>query len=100
MDNRDNKLDRLLRSAAQLSDEPETPPFGFETRVVALWRATANKPNGVARLVRRVALLSGAVLVASTAAAFWELKQSSEIGDSTTNEFAIADSTIENEFLR
>jgi hypothetical protein len=99
MDNNENKLDRLLRSAAQFSDEPVAAPFGFDTRVVALWRA-ANKPNGIAGLVRRVALLSGAVLVFSTAAAIWELKQSREFGDSTTNEFAIADSTIENEFLR
>ncbi len=100
MDNNDKKLDRLLRSAAQSSDEPAAPPFGFDTRVVALWRAGANKPNGIAGLVRRVALLSGAVLVFSTVAAIWELKQSREIGDSTTNEFAIADSTIESEFLR
>ncbi|MBO0694658.1 MAG: hypothetical protein J2P56_01010, partial [Verrucomicrobia bacterium] len=49
-------LDRLLRSAAEPGDEaPVEMPFGFDTRVVALWRAMGVKPNGVAALLRRVA---------------------------------------------
>lgn len=100
MNEPNNKLERLLRSAAQVSDAPAEPPFGFDTRVLAQWRAGADRPNGLTSLIRRVALLSAAVLVVSTVAAIWELKQTWEIGDSATNEFAIADSTIQNEFLR
>jgi hypothetical protein len=95
------KIDRLLRSAAEAREEtPAEMPFGFDTRVVALWRAAASRSNGVISLVRRVALLSAAVLVISTIAAIREASQSREIGESFTNEFAIADSAIQDEFLR
>jgi hypothetical protein len=95
----DNHLERLLHSAAQVRDEiPATPPFGFETRIVALWRAGTNPANGLNRLLRRVALLSAAVMVVSTAAAVRELQRNREVGDSVTNEYAIADSAIQNEF--
>ena len=40
MKDRDSALQRLLRSAAQVPEEKITgAPFGFETRVVARWRA-------------------------------------------------------------
>jgi hypothetical protein len=93
------KIDRLLRSAAEAREEtPAEMPFGFDTRVVALWRAAASRSNGVISLVRRVALLSAAVIVISTIAAVREASQSREIGESFTNEFAIADSAIQDEF--
>ena len=93
-------IDRLLRSAAQASEEvPVSMPFGFDTRVVALWRASAIKANGLTPLLRRVALLSTAVIVISTVAAVREARQNREqLGDSFTNEFAIADSAIQDEF--
>ena len=95
------KIDRLLRSAAQAREEtPSTMPFGFDTRVVALWRAAAPRLNGVASIVRRVAVLSAAVIVISTIAAIREASQNREISESFTNEFAIADSAIQDEFLR
>jgi len=99
---KDQKIDRLLRSAAQASEEvPVSMPFGFDTRVVALWRASAIKANGLTRLLRRVALLSAAVIVISTLAAVREARQSREqLGDSFSNEFAIADSAIQDEFLK
>ena len=101
MKNADDKLARLLRSAAQSDEEiPATAPFGFETRVVALWRAHPGKPNGVTGLLRRVALVSAAVLVISTVAAVREIKKSDELGDAASNEFAIADTLIQNEFIR
>lgn len=97
--NRD--LDRLLRSAAQVSEEiPAAPPFGFETRVVALWRSAMDQPNGLAVLLRRVALLSAAVLAISTVAVVREVGQNREIDDSITNEFAIADTAIQTEFTK
>src|ERR1044072_1527492 len=93
------KIDRLLRSAAQAGEEiPPAMPFGFDTRVVALWRAGIPKANGVMQLLRRVAVLSIAVIVISTVAAIREANQSREIRESLTNEFAIADSAIQDEF--
>ena len=98
---KNKELDRLLRAAAHVGEEtPATMPFGFDTRVVALWRATASRPNGVTSLVRRVALLSAAVIVISTVAVVREANQSREINESFTNEFAIADSAIQDEFAK
>jgi hypothetical protein len=94
-----DEIDRLLRSAAQAHEEvPAAMPFGFDTRVVALWRGAAPKANGVMSLLQRVALLSAAVIVISTIAAVREASQSRDIGESFTNEFAIADSAIQDEF--
>jgi len=96
---KDHEIDRLLRSAAKTGDEtPAEMPFGFDTRVVALWRALGVKPNGIASLLRRVALLSAAVIAISTLVAVRELKQSREQSNDFTNEFAIADTAIQNEF--
>jgi hypothetical protein len=93
------QIDRLFRSAAQAGEEsPATMPFGFDTRVVALWRARSSKPNGVVHLLRRVAVLSIAIIVISTVAAVREAKQSRELRESFANEFAIADSAIQDEF--
>ena len=95
---KDHKIDRLLRSAAQVREEaPSSMPFGFDTRVIALWHAALPTANGVASLVRRVALLSMAVIVISTIAAVREANQSREIGESFGNEFAIADTAIQDE---
>jgi hypothetical protein len=93
------QIDRLLQSAAQADGEvPAAMPFGFDTRVVALWRAGVPKANGVMQLLRRVAVLSIAVIVVSTIAAIREANQSREIRESFANEFAIADSAIQDEF--
>ena len=92
-------LERLLRSAAQAGQEvPAAMPFGFDTRVVALWRVGRPRSNGVMQLIRRVAVLSIAVIVISTVAAVREANQSREIRESLANEFAIADSAIQDEF--
>jgi hypothetical protein len=96
-----DQIDRLLRSAAQADAEaPAEMPFGFDTRVVALRSRSRGgaKPNGIASLLRRVALLSSAVIVLSTLAAVLELKQSQEQSNDFTNEFAIADTAIQDEF--
>ena len=97
---KNEQIDRLLRSAAQAGEEPAAMPFGFDTRVVALWRAALPTGNGVMQLLRRVAVLSAAVIVISTIAAVREANQSREISGSLTNEFAIADSAIQDEFLK
>ena len=96
---KDHEIDRLFRSAAQARDEgPAEMPFGFDTRVIALWHASAAKPNGIASLLRRVALLSAAVIAISMLAAVREIKQSREQYNDFTNEFAIADTAIQDEF--
>ena len=96
-----DEIDRLLRSAAKIGEEhPAAMPFGFDTRVVALWRATLPMGDGVMQLLRRVAVLSAAVIVVSTVAAIREASQNREIRESLANEFAIADSAIQDEFLK
>jgi len=96
---KNDQIDRLLQSAAQADEEaPAAIPFGFDTRVVALWRAGTSKATGVIQLLRRVAVLSLAVIVISTIAAVREANQSREIRESFANEFAIADSAIQDEF--
>jgi hypothetical protein len=101
MNKPDQGLDRLLRSAAQVSEEvPDAPPFGFETRVVSLWRSGATPANGLGALLRKVAVVSAVVALVATAAAARELRQNRELGDSVTNEFAIADSAIQTEFSK
>ncbi len=98
---KDHEVDRLFRSAAKTGDDaPAEMPFGFDTRVVALWSRSREsaKPNGIASLLRRVALLSAAVIAISTLAAVRELKQSRDQSNDFTNEFAIADTAIQDEF--
>ena len=101
MSHSNKNLDRLLRAAAQVDEEIASfPPFGFETRVISQSRSRANSTGGLGPLLQRVALVSAAVMVISSVAAVRELQQTREVGDAVTNEFAIADSAIEQEFLQ
>jgi hypothetical protein len=96
---KNDKIDRLLRSVGQIGEEePVAMPFGFDTRVVALWRATLPTGNGVMQLLRRVAVLSAAVIIISTLTAVREARQSRQQYSELTNEFAIADRAIQDEF--
>lgn len=98
MNNPDNNLDRLLRSAAQVSDDaPAEMPFGFDTRVIALGRRNG---NGAAfgGLLNRIALIAAAVIVFAGAGAYLEFdRSSSDEMLASGNEFAIADSAIQDE---
>jgi len=98
----DHVLGRLLRSASQVRDEKEVSvPFGFETRIVALWRAgSLPTGNGIARLVRRVAMVAAFVILISGAASFREFSETREIFEPGTDEFTIDDSAIQSEFDR
>jgi hypothetical protein len=101
MKDSNSKIQRLLRAAAQVPDlESPELPLGFETRVVALWRSGNGSlgANGIMRLVRRVAIVAGCVIVISGAASLRELYQTRDIFEPGSNEFAIADSAIQNEF--
>lgn len=98
----DIALQRLLRAAASaMPAEVPSAPFGFDTRIVALWRATGpERPNGIGRLVRRVAVIAAFVILISGAASFYEFQEAHDTFYSDSNEFAIADTAIENEFYR
>src|SRR3954468_7463514 len=95
----DQDLDRLLRSAAEASDEtPAQPPFGFETRVVALWRAAGAKKNGLSGLLRGVVFSSAVIIVLAAAGTVREYQRNVDSSDASANEYAIADSAIQMEF--
>ena len=90
-------LERLLRAAAQTRDDaPADMPFGFDTRVIALSRRNG---NGAAfgALLRRVALAAAAVIVLASAGAWLEFNRDDDVIVASGNEFAIADSVIQDE---
>ena len=90
-------LDRLLRAASKDKDEaPAEMPFGFDTRVIALSRRNGNGAVFGA-LLRRVALMAAAVIVLASAGAWLEFNQSDDVIAASGNEFAIADSVIQDE---
>jgi hypothetical protein len=94
-------LDRLLRAAAPADEDAPEMPYGFDTRVVALWRAQGNRePNGIVQLVRRVAVLASIILIGSAAGAYREIVRSDLSSEPLSNEYAIADSAIANEVSR
>jgi hypothetical protein len=95
----DLPLDRLLRAAAAAAPRvlPNDMPFGFDTRVLASWRAELKSDLvDFGRLLRRVVLLSLGVIALATAGVYHDLSQSEELGDAPGDEYAIADSAIGN----
>jgi len=90
-------LDRLLRAAAQAKPEPPAEmPFGFDTRVIALSRRNGNGA-AFAKLLRYVAISAGAVLILASAGAYFEFNRNGDLITGSGNEFAIADSAIQDE---
>lgn len=95
-------LDRLLRSAAKAEQEqaPEAP-FGFDTRVVALWRSgqdTATDIADLTRFLRRTGVIAFAVLILASAATYRQFSDNADRSTAQTNEYAIADAQIQTEF--
>jgi hypothetical protein len=95
-------LDRLFRSAAAASEPAASEvPYGFETRVVALWRSGKNGRLDlveVSRFVRRAGLIASAVFVLAGAAAYRQYRDETKFAALATNEYMIADSAIQSEF--
>jgi hypothetical protein len=90
-------VDRLLRSAAQAPDDPPAEmPFGFDTRVIALGRHNGNG-SAFGALLRRVVFAAAAVIVFASAGAYLEFDRNTDEMLASGNEFAIADSAIQDE---
>ncbi len=92
---KNSPLDRLFRAAAGARpDAPNDMPFGFDTRVLAAWRAGSNHDLvDVGLLLRRVVLLSLAVIVFATAGVVNELRQVDDPGEAS-DQYVIADNAI------
>jgi hypothetical protein len=95
---KNSALDRLFRRARQtVPDMPNEMPFGFDTRVLALWRSNrARDLVDVGRLLRRVVLLSIAVIALASAGLYRELLQSDDPGELFLDQNEIADTAISN----
>jgi hypothetical protein len=98
----DADLDRLLRSAAAAAEPPAPEaPYGFETRILALWRAGRGEATDAAeltRFLRRIGAVALAVLALASAGAYQQFSENEARTIPQTNEYAIADSAIQTEF--
>jgi hypothetical protein len=99
---KDVDLNRLLKSAAQTGEGDSIEmPFGFDTRVVALWRGIGSgAARGLSVLLRRIALVATTVIVVASAGVYHQINQTRELSEPSANEFAIADSVIQDEFAQ
>ena len=99
----DSHLDRLLRAATAAPDDSSAEaPFGFATRVVALWRAgtgASREAHAITRLLRNVAIVAAAVSLV-TIVAYQQISDDQGLDEPLTNEYAIADSAIQTDFLQ
>jgi hypothetical protein len=96
----DVDLDRLLRAAAKEKDQtPVEMPLGFDTRVVSLSRRNGNGA-AFSTLLRRIALAAAVVIILATGGAWLELKRNDDASVASGNEFAIADSVIQDEVVQ
>lgn len=100
MDKREAQLTRLLKLAATAKTEGTMEaPFGFDTRVVARWRGMNPNANGdVVRFVRRVALTALAITILGAFGTYRQFEQDDESGEPLSNDYALVDSEIQNQF--
>jgi hypothetical protein len=90
-------LQRLLRAAAKAKEEPPAEmPYGFDTRVIALSRRNGNGAV-FGSLLRRITLAAAAVIIFASAGAYLEFAQSGDGTETFGNDYAIADSAIQDE---
>ncbi len=96
-----SNIDRLFRAASAAPNEslPEEMPFGFDTRVLANWRASrSSNGNGsleFARYFKRIAMAAVVVAACAGTGAFWQLQQNDDLDEATGGAYAMADSAIE-----
>jgi hypothetical protein len=93
---KNSALDRLLYAAGETRPErPNEMPFGFDTRVLAGWRSgRARDSVDLGRLLRRVVLLSLAVIALAGAGVYHELRASGDPDEPFLDQYEIADSAI------
>jgi hypothetical protein len=94
-------LDRLFRSAGAVDSPAPEAPYGFETRIVALWRAGKGQANDTAeltRFLRGIGAVALAVVTLASAGAYQQFSENEARTAPQTNEYAIADSAIQTEF--
>ncbi|HEY1582146.1 MAG TPA: hypothetical protein VGF73_03490 [Chthoniobacterales bacterium] len=94
----DPQLDRLLRAAAEARGKrPNEMPYGFDSRVLAHWRAGLKHDFvDIGRLLRRVVYLSLAIIAMAGAGIYHELSIPDPLTDPLGDEYAIADTAINN----
>ncbi len=99
METPDSKLARLLHNAAGVADDRANDlPLGFDTRMVALWRSSrAGEWSDFSRFLRRVTVLSAAIMLVSSVFAVRQLSDDENDEDSSWNAYAIADNAIQTE---
>ena len=99
---KNDDLDRLLRSAANVPQERvDEAPFGFETQVIASWRAGTSSGDDVAeisRFLRRAGAIGLAIVLVAGATVYGQFREQTILAGPQTNEYAIADSAIQSEF--
>ena len=99
MRNVDADLDRLLHAAAASPEAEPEAPFGFETRVVAMWRSqrasNGSGPRAFTWMFRRVVATASLVMICASAGAYWQFSENNELTEPTANAYAIADTVIE-----
>ena len=91
MKNREEILDRLFR-AAIAPVPPKEMPFGFDTRILALVRASS--PNGsaiIALFAQRAAMIALAVIALASAGVY----RASTSNDDLPAEYAMTDNAIQ-----
>lgn len=96
----DAGLDRLLRAAAAARNEEPSEfeaPFGFDTRVVGLWRAQRGSAEFAAlgQWLRRTAAVAVFIAAVATAGAYWEIDDTEELNSPLTAADFLADRVIE-----
>ena len=97
----DADLDRLFRSAAKATPVIPEIPYGFETRIIALWRAGLDRTEDVVeltRFLRRIGAVALVVLVIASVSAYRQSNDNEALTTPHDNEYAIADNAIQIEF--
>ncbi len=97
---KNSAVECLLHAAAQAPEvQPNEMPFGFDTRLLAQWRAGfGSEFSDLRHLLRRVVWLSLAVIALGCAGTYHEWNQGDEASENPGDQYAIADSAIGDAF--
>ena len=100
MNSRDADVDRLLRGAAFARDEGRfdfDAPFGFDTRVVALWRAQGGSHDFavLGQWLRRTAAVAVFIAAIASAGAYWAIDDTDDLNSPLAAADSLADQVIE-----